>query len=136
MAEILNFSSVYEMKQYMIDTLAPKYFDLEDVNQFNVGLLGYTTEAMSVVTEESFNAANTMFKEVFITRATFPETIYAKAGILGIDDISATPANVTAVLYVKKDDVISKGTVKNNIIQFPIDRDTIIDVDGIQFSLD
>lgn len=136
MTEVINFGSVYEMKQYMIDSLAPKFFDLEDVNQYNVGLLGYTTEAMAVVTEESFNAANTMFKEVFITRATFPETIFAKAGILGIDDIAAIPANVTAVLYVKKDDIISKGKVDNNIIQFPIDRDTLIDVDGIPFSLD
>ena len=136
MTEILNFGSVYPIKQYMIDKLAPKYFDMEDVNQYNVGLLGYTTEAMAVMTEESFNAANTMYKEVFITRATFPETIYAKAGILGIDDITARPANATAVLYVKKDDVINKGTVNGNIIQFPIDRDLIIDVDGIQFSLD
>lgn len=136
MTKTINFGSVYELKQYMIDELAPKYFDLNDVNQYNVGLLGYTTEAMTVFTEESFNAANTMFKEVFITRATFPETIYAEAGILGIDDIAAKPANVRAVLFVKKDDVIEKGKVSNNIIQFVIDRDTIIDVDGIQYSLD
>lgn len=136
MASTYNFGDVYEMKKFMVEQVAPKYFELEDVNQYNVGLLGYTTEAMTVLTEESFNALNTMFKEIFITKATFPETIYAKAGTLGIDTISAKAAYVNTVLYIKKDDIINHGEFDGDIYDFVLDKRTKIEVGGVPFSLD
>lgn len=136
MTTTYNFGDIYEMKKFMIEQVAPKYYEIEDINQYNVGLLGYTTEMVTVATEESFNALNTMFKELFISKATFPETIYARAGILGIDDISAKPAYVSAYLYIKKNDIISYGEFDGSVYDFTLDKNTVIEVGGIPYSLD
>ena len=136
MASVYNFGDIYEMKKFIMEDVAPKYFDIDDINQFNVGLLGYTTETLTVVTEESFNALNTMFKEIFISKATFPETIYAKAGVLGIDNMAAQAAFANIVLFIKKDDIINNGEFDGDVFDFVLDKNTRIDVAEIPFSLD
>lgn len=134
--EVMNFADIYEIKNFFISELAPKYFDVAEINQFNVGLLGYTTEMSSVSLEETFNAMNTMYKEQFASKATFEDTIYTKAGILGIDGFNAIPARLHFGILIKTKDVVNTRNLQDDKYIFTIDKDTVVYIEDIPFSLD
>jgi len=132
---IRDYSSGYTIKEFSLN-LIKKYFNLDDVNQLNVGLLGYATEMITTISEDSFNTLATLIPEIFPNKADLPESIYNYASLFQIDNIFATPSEMGIVLFVNEDDVIRLGTNKGTFIEFILDSNMIIDVEGIQFMLD
>ena len=130
-----DYGDIYGIKDFMIGEIAPKYFG-DDVNNYNVGLLGYTTEVGAVTTEDVFNAMNTYMKEFFSTKANMPETLYTYASIYDVDDFLATPASVDGILFIKASDIKTFGTPTTDRYVFTFDSNTIIYVNGIPFMLD
>lgn len=135
-SEHRDYSSIYSIKDFAITDIAPKYFNMEQTNQLNVGLLGYTTELIANTTEDTFNSISTFVREIFPNQAQIPETLYNYAANLEIENLFATPAELNMVLFINERDIINMGTKKDNIIQFVLDSDLIIDVEGHQFMLD
>ena len=130
-----DYSSSYSIKDFSL-SLIKKYFDTDDVNQLNIGLLGYTTEMISTIGEDSFNTITTLIPEIFPNRANLPESIYNYASMFQIDNIFATPSQMGLIIFVNEDDIIRLGTNKGSFIEFILDSNMIIDVEGIQFMLD
>lgn len=132
----LSFTDIYDVKKFFIEGLAPKYFNIDDINKFNVGMLGYATEMVSVATEETFNAVNTMFKEHFISRATFPDTIYTKAGLYGIDSFEAIPASCKFGLYINESDILTHGQAEGLSKTFVVDKEVVIYIEDVPHTID
>ena len=42
-----DYSSIYTMEEFMLNSIAPLYFNMDEINQFNIGLFGYTTHTMA-----------------------------------------------------------------------------------------
>jgi hypothetical protein len=135
-ADMRDYTSIYNIKDFSINSIAPKYFDMESINKLNVGLLGYVTELASTMTEDTFNSVSTYVKEIFPNQAQIPETLYNYAANLQIEDLFATPARINAMIFVNENDIITKGTAKETQIEFVLDSDAIIDIEGVQFMLD
>lgn len=131
-----DYSSIYSIKDFAINQIAPKYFDLNVVNQLNAGLLGYITELIGNTTEDSFNSVSTFIKEIFPNTAVIPESIYNYAALFQLNNLFATPADMSVVLFVSEKDIISLGQNKGSFYEFILDSDLVIDVEGQQFMLD
>ena len=131
-----DYSSIYSIKEFALKEIAPKYFDLNEIAQANIGLLGYTTELIANTTEDTFNSISNYVREIFPNIAQFPETLYNYATILQIDDLMAVPAEMNQVLFINEKDILTLGTKKENVIEFVLDSNLVIDVEGKQFMLD
>lgn len=131
-----DYSSNYKIKEFIINNVAPKFFDLDEVNQYNVGLIGYVTEMESTTSEDTFNAMNIFMKETHPSRATMPDTIYTNASIYSVDNIMGRAGEVKGLLFIKEEDIIKKGTPAGDRYIFTFDSNAQIYVDGIYFSLD
>jgi hypothetical protein len=131
-----DYSSNYSIKDFAINEVAPKFFNMTNTSQINVGLLGYTTELIAHVAEDTFNAVSTYVKEIFPSQAQIPETLYNHAANLQISNLFAAPSQLNMVLFINENDINSLGTVKNGFYEFVIDSDLIVDIEGKHFMLD
>lgn len=137
-----NYSSIYNIKDYAISSIAPKYLNMEEVNDLHIGLLGIVTELMGTISEDTFNTTTTYLNEIFPNKAMLPETIYNYAAMFQEDDIFSKPAEMMAWLFISEKDIIENSTVVitsdafNSQKEFFLDSDMIIDIESIQFMLD
>lgn len=133
-----NYSSIYNIKDFVATKLVPKYFDTNDVSEFNLGLLGYTTEMMSTITEDNFNTVSAYMNEIFPNLATMPESIYNYGALFQLGGSIATPSQCVVYLFIAESDIIKHGirNTSNDSWDFYLDADMIIDVDGIRFKPD
>lgn len=132
-----DYSSTYSIKEFAIDTIAPRYFDTEDnVNMLSMGMMGFATDMAATMTEDTFNSFSIYLREIFPTIAQMPETIYNHAARLRVDNLFATPSSLGMVLFVEEKNIREMGTAKNNFIEFVLDSNMVIDIEGKQFMLD
>lgn len=142
-----NYSSIHNIKDFAIKELAPKYFDVDDINDLNIGLLGYVTELNATHTEDAFNTVSVLMNEMFPNLAILPETIYTNASLFHIDDIFTTPSEMSMVLFIPEKEVIEKGrrvssgtalgdVGDSDLFEFFIDSRMIINVEDIPFLMD
>lgn len=134
-----NYSSIYNMKDYVVNTLAPKYLNMDEVNDLNVGLFGVVTELLSTIADDSFNTTTTYMNEMFPNRAILPETIYNDAALFQEDDFFTTPAEMMGWIFILESDIIKYASVvpgSDSQKQIFLDSDMVIDIEGIPFMMD
>lgn len=136
MASSNNYSSIYKIKDMVRNDLMPKFFDMDDINDLNIGMLGLTTELITTTAEDVFNATISHIKETLPTTAKLPETIYNMAALFKVDQLFATPAKIDMDILVSTKDILEKGTTSGNVTTFVLDSKLIVDIKGIQFSPD
>lgn len=141
----ISYSSIYSIKDFAANELAPKYFNMKETNDLNIGLLGYVTELASVPTEDAFNTISLLMNEMFPNLAMLPESIYSYAALFHIQDIFATPSELDCLIFVSEDDVMkyatrvndsSASTSDEDLFEFYIDSKSIIHVGEIPFLMD
>ena len=136
MAEKKNYSSIYNIKDFVRHTIMPKYWDMSQINDLNVGLLGFVTECESNNLEDSLNTTTTYIKESFPNTAMMPETIYDVAALYKMSNLFATPASMEIILLVSEADIKKHMVASGDLYKFFIDSDLTIDVEGVQYMLD
>lgn len=128
-----NYTGIEHIKNFVVKDLVPKYFNVEDINDLNGGLLGLTTDITSTITEDAFNTLSLFAKEAFPAQAQLAETIYTNASFLDINEIMAKPAKINMTLLFKIQDIIENGELINEQLHFHIDSNMKIDVEGLNF---
>ena len=136
MAGQKDYSSIYSIKEVTINTIAPKYFNLDDINQLNIGLFGYTTEMIANTSEDTFNTVSTFLKEIFPNLASIPESIYNYAALFQLNNLLAVPAHLNIMIFLNEKDIINSGTNKGTFLEFILDSNLVIDIEGKHFMLD
>lgn len=131
-----DFSALYKIKEYFSNNVAPKYFNLDNIDDTNVGLFGYITEILANNIEDSFFATTMLFKEIFPVTAEDSESIYLMAALFQMDNHFVTPSTVKFNILIAEDDVISHSTFSDGIYTLNIDRGAKISIEDIPFSLD
>ena len=120
-----DYTSHYQIKDFLVNNIAPKYLSTDEMNMAATGLFGYVTEALSVLGEDGLNMTSMVFKECFASAAENPESLYLMAAIYQLDQLFATPATLPFVMLVPEADIISSGTASNDFSVFYIDSDTL-----------
>lgn len=133
---IRDYSSIYSIKEFALKEIAPKYFEMDNVNLLNIGLIGYVSDLVANMTEDTFNSISTYTREIFPNLAQIPETLYNYAARLQIDNLFATPAQINLALFVNEKDIINLGQRKESMYEFVLDSDLVVDIEGVQFMPD
>jgi len=146
MAITRNYTSLYSIKDFAINELAPKYFNKDEVNDLDIGLLGYTTELIGNTIEDSFNTTTTYINEMFPHLAVLPETIYNWGSLFQLNTSFGTAADCEMAILIPEDEIIKYGTrvkevntastISDNLYEFIVDSETIINVEDKQFMPD
>ena len=74
--DVKKYTSIYEIKDYALNVLGPKYFPEDVIEGYNIGFLGYTLDYMTNVTEDIFNTVPIVINEMFPNLAQMPNSIY------------------------------------------------------------
>ena len=136
--DVKKYTSLYDIKDFALNTLGPKYFPEDVIEGYNVGLLGYALDLMTTTTEDVFNTVPIVSNEMFPNLAQMPNSIYNYASLFQEDNLIATPAVMECVLLLPLDSLIEHselspdGTYK----QFILDQRTIVHVEEHRFMLD
>lgn len=137
MGTVKNGTSRYHIKDYLANTVAPKYFKgLDNLNDLQIGLFGYITDALTEVTNDAYFTTASMYKESFPQLAELPESIYNHALIYELSNTFGTPASCEFTLLISEEAVINAGTVDGNYSYFDIDSGMVINVSELPFMLD
>jgi hypothetical protein len=143
-----DYSDNISVKDAIVNDIIPAYFDDIDASLRNVGVIGYTAEQMSNISEDSFNTVSVLFREAFPNRAQIPESIYSHAALFHVDETFSTASTCHFLLVVKEENIIQNILAKveegdedaydkdTGIYHFYIGRDTIIYVEDKPFTLD
>ena len=129
-------STSYDIQEKWLSEVAPKYFDVNDMNMLRVGLFGYTNEIQANSLEDNVNLMNLISNEVYPNKAVLPNSIYAYAALGDFNSFMAVGSTVNFTLALKKEDLIKYSDQKTNFKQYFISRYSTLDVDGINFMID
>lgn len=115
------YTSSAELQDYLIQNIAPNYFDFNEVNNYRSGLFGYINEAMSVITMDTHRAMNVARQEFYPVSAQNPKSFYKMAAVQKLPLPMATPSKCRAVLLIDRDEIIENSTYKNGVYSCVID---------------
>lgn len=138
----------FSVKEFAENDLMGKYFGEEEVSDRTVGMLGYTTELLSHISEDAFNMGSVLFRESFPNRAEIPESIYSHAAIFQINDVFSKASACRFILVMDESAIIENMELaynvdadgqlagNNGIYRFYIDKDTLITVEDKDYCID
>lgn len=135
MASQRRYTSTAEVQDFMINNIAPNYFDFENTNNYRAGLFGYINEVIAQITMDTHNAINIARREFYPVTAENPRSFYKMAALQKLGLPLVTPGQCKAVLLLDVDEVIDNSTYKNGIYTCIIDNSVSIMADNIPFSL-
>lgn len=135
---VQNYTSNFDVKEFIQDVLMPEAFPDIPMNKLNVGFTGLTSEMISQAIEDAYGTASLMMNEAFITRAVLPNSIYSEAALYNLGYTFATPSKSSFALQLWLDDVIKYSTaVQNtNIMRYCLDKNTKIILGDNTYRLD
>lgn len=130
----------FSVKKFTEENLIDKYFPDIDVSLRTVGMVGFTTEQVSNISEDLFNTATVLFRETFPNRAQIPESLYSHAAIFQLSNAFSSAASCNFLLVLEEEAIV-KNMINNydkntGIYSFYIDKDTIISVEDIPYVID
>ena len=111
---VRNYSSNFDIKEYILNILIPRYFPNVPLNSLNLGLIGLTSEYISQGIEDAFSTASLMLNESFITKAILPKSIYSIASLFDIGYNFATPSRCKFALQINMSDIEKFATKVEN----------------------
>lgn len=130
----------FSMKKYTEEQLVDKYFEDIDPSLRTVGMIGFTTEQVTNIAEDAFNTGTVLFRETFPNRAQVPESIYSHAAIFQLSDIFSSAASCNFLLVMEESAIVKNMQDSydkdTGIYYFYIDKDTVLYVEDIPFTLD
>lgn len=136
--DVKKYTSLYDIKDYALNTLGPKYFPSDVIEGYNVGFLGYALDMMANTTEDVFNTVPLVVNEMYPNLAQMPTSIYNYASLFQYANIMATPANMECVLLIPLDTLIENSEVSGDgtYSKFILDQKTEVRVENHSFILD
>jgi hypothetical protein len=99
--DVKKYTSLYDIKDFALNTLGPKYFPEDVIEGYNVVLLGYSLDLMTTSIEDVFNTVPIVSNEMFPNLAQMPNSIYNYASLFQEDNLIATPAVMECILVTR-----------------------------------
>jgi len=131
-------STSYNIQEKWLKEIAPKYFDLKDINLLRVGAFGYINEIFSNSLEDTINMTNIVSNEIYPNKAVLPNSIYNYAALGNFSDFNAKPSSIKFTLALRKKDLEKYGKKDNETgnITYTISRYSILTIDKYNFMID
>lgn len=135
---VRNYTSNFNIKEFIQDVLIPKAFPDIPMNKLNLGFTGIMSEMISQAIEDSHSTASLMMNESFITRAILPNSIYSTASLFNLGYNFAVPSRCNFALQLWLPDIIKYSSpVKNsNTMRYILDKNTKLILGDNTYRLD
>ena len=135
--ELIDRTDIYEIQEYWLANIVPKYFNLGNLSLNRAGLFGYINEIESHSVEQIINENSLLYNELFFKKASLPESIYAYASQYNITNTTATPASMDFALIIPEYMMLENAVRDNSNSYFLIDSNSEIILENeIIYSLD
>ena len=136
--DVKKYTSFYDIKDYALNVLGPKYFPEDVIEGYNVGFLGYSLDFMANTTEDIFNTVPIVTNEMYPNLAQMPTSIYNYASLFQEGNLMATPAVMECVLLLPMDSLLEHSEVGSDGVfrKFILDQRTEVCVEEHRFILD
>lgn len=136
--DIKKYTSSYNIKDFALNTIGPKYFPEDVLEGYNIGLLGYTLDLFANTTEDIFNTVPIVVNEMFPNLAEMPTSIYNYASLFQESKLMAEAAIMDCVLLLPLDTLIeySDKSSDNTYREFRLDQRTTVYIEDKSFILD
>lgn len=136
MSNLKNYTSIADIKEDWLQEIAPNYFDLNDVNNYQLGIFGYINEVMANITEDAHHAINIARREFYPVAAEYKQSLFKMATLQKIELPMVKPATTNAILVIPEKEIMDRSTYSNGIYTCVIDNTMKIMADAIPFLLD
>lgn len=135
---VKNYSSNFDIKEFIQQVLIPKAFPEIPMNKLNLGYTGVTSEMISQAIEDAQGTASLMMNEAFITRSILPNSIYSEASLYDLGYTFATPSKCKFALQLWMPDVIKFSTKVRNTstYRYRLDKNTKLVLGDNTYRLD
>lgn len=136
--DVKKYTSLYEIKDYALNTLGPKYFPSDVIEGYNVGFLGYALDMMANTTEDIFNTIPIVINEMYPNLAQMPTSIYNYASLFQYANLMAVPPSMECVLLLPMDTLIENSELSGDgtYSKFILDQRTEVRVEDHSFMLE
>ena len=133
-----KYTSSYNIKDFALNVLGPKYFPQDVIEGYNIGLLGYSLDLFANTTEDIFNTIPIVLNEMFPNLAEMPTTIYNYASLFQESQLMAEAAVMDCVLLLPMDSLIENAdfNTDKSYRQFILDQRTKVLIEDYSFILD
>lgn len=137
-AVVRNYTSNFDVKEYIQDYLIPMAFPNIPVNKLNLGFTGVASEMISSAIEDAYGTATLMMNEAFVNRAVLPKSIYSAAALYDLGYTFATPSRCHFAVQLWIPDIIQYSTKvrSGNSMRYYLDKDTYITIGNNQYRFD
>lgn len=133
---VKSYVTAAEMVDYWINKVAPRYFEMDNVNTYRAGTLGLINDMMGTSVEDVVHGMMVARREFYPNTAQYMKSLYRHAAAREMDAPMATPATATILLMIQQSDILKYGTQNENLHTFVLDDTFIAYVDDIPFMLD
>ena len=133
---VKSYASAAEMVNYWITNMAPRYFEMDNVNTYRAGTLGLLNDMMGTTTEDMVHGMMVARREFYPNTAQYMKSLYRHAAAREMQAPMATPATATILLMIQQSDILKYGEQNENLHTFVLDDTFIAYVDDIPFMLD
>lgn len=133
---VRSYESAAEITNFWIKNIMPRYFDSSAVNTYRAGTLGYTSDIMSTVTEDSFHAMMVAKREVLPNTAQYLSSLYLHGAARLMDAPMGTPAQANILLMIQQSELLKYGETEGRLHTFVLDDSFVALVGDIPFMLD
>ena len=137
-----DYSNIYDVKKFAMENILPNFFDMEEANTFNIGLLGYLNEMIGNITEDTFNSMSFYVQEMSPITAKLKSSIYSILAKFRYEDVFAVPTETHLALFIKESDITDNAEKTTDSLTnettytFILDRNMVVDVDGHSYMMD
>lgn len=135
---VSNYTSNFDVKEYIQEVLVPKAFPDIPMNKLNLGFTGVVSEYISQAVEDAYGYAALMMNEAFITKASLPNSIYAAGSLFNLGYTFATPSSCDFALEISLSDIVKYAELVQNTTtyRYVLDKDTKLILGDNVYKLD
>lgn len=135
---VRNYTSNFDVKQYITEHLIPNAFPDVPMNKLNLGFTGIVSEMLSQGIEDSYYTASLFLNEAFTTRSVLPNSIYSEASLFELGYQFASPSRCSFALQCWLEDIIKHSVqIRNtNLFRFVLDKNTKLILGEATYRLD
>ena len=125
-----------EIVDYWHTNVAPKYFNMDNVNTYRSGTLGYIDDIVATAMEDTAHAVMIARREFYPNTAQYTKSLYRHAASRQMDAPMAVPPVANMLLMIQQSDILRYGETDGDLHTFVLDDTFIAYVDDIPFMLD
>ncbi len=135
---VQNYTSSFDIKEFIQEYLVPKAFPDIPMNKLNLGFTGIVSEYLSTAVEDTFSTTSLMLNEAFITRAILPSSIYSEAALFDLGYTFAIPSRSNFAVQIWIDDIVKySASVKNTPMKrYYLDKETKLSLGNTTYRFD